>query len=334
MFKVAIMGCGPGGAYLYRLLSLKRPDIQVDVFDIQNHRTACRIKPCGWAVNYSPFAKLCRDVDIDPSQVIIGVYDSTLLNDKIKARADIAIINKPALLRRLMSGEPRTGGNLTTYDRIIDATGRREYLPSVDANRAVAYQVRCEVNGIHRPTAWMFRDSVAWAFPLRKGEAHIGAASIIAENAAKILSNIQTHLNIRRVICSCSGSLACSGPLKPFTSANVWGLGESIGLVDPFTGAGIIQAMDSARLIYEHWDDSEGYEQSILDKYGYMGKAADVVEKIRVGQNLNLRDMRIVVKCIMRQTGVKLTLWNQIKMYIIRKQEEYQGHYVGHEVKE
>ncbi len=52
------------------------------------------------------------------------------------------------------------------------------------------------------------------------------------------------------------------------------GIGESIGLVDPLTGAGIIPAMFSARALIDYWYDLKGYEEYIKHSYGYLSRGA------------------------------------------------------------
>jgi flavin-dependent dehydrogenase len=32
--KIAIMGCGPGGSYLYCLLRQREPDVEIDLYDL------------------------------------------------------------------------------------------------------------------------------------------------------------------------------------------------------------------------------------------------------------------------------------------------------------
>ena len=99
---VAIMGCGPGGAYLYALFLHKKPELEVITFDITYH-TACGIKGCVWGASWPQFAKLSREVNIDPEKYVLGRYDHVLIN-QMKLRADVVIIDRPLLIRDLFGG--------------------------------------------------------------------------------------------------------------------------------------------------------------------------------------------------------------------------------------
>ncbi|GAJ22115.1 unnamed protein product, partial [marine sediment metagenome] len=57
-------------------------------------------------------------------------------------------------------------------------------------------------------------------------------------------------------------------------SNKIIGIGESIGLVDPLSGVGIIPAMFSARALVDYWYDLKGYEEYIKHTYGYLSRGA------------------------------------------------------------
>ena len=62
-------------------------------------------------------------------------------------------------------------------------------------------------------------------------------------------------------------------------------------MVDPISGAGIVPAMVSAKLLVEHWDDPKGYEAAIMKKYGWFRKAAKLVEEWQDKSALNTRKL-------------------------------------------
>jgi len=137
------MGCGVGGSYLYSLLTRKKPEVEVSIFDIPHH-TRCGIKGCAWGVSSSQFVDLCREAHINPHKYILGVYDHVLLDqsnlrvtyryasaDKVKLKAKVAMIDKPLFIEDMLDeAHPLnpSEANLTTFDRIIDATGFKRML--------------------------------------------------------------------------------------------------------------------------------------------------------------------------------------------------------------
>ena len=92
-------------------------------------------------------------------------------------------------------------------------------------------------------------------------------------------------------ICSCRGYVRGTGPVLPLVQGNVWAVGEAGGIVEPLSGAGMVPAMVSAKLLVEHWDDPKGYEAAILREYGWFNKTAEIVHTWRKGGILPLWDL-------------------------------------------
>ena len=274
--KVAIMGCGPGGAYLYALLRRKMPGVEISLFD-KGHHTVCGIKPCAWAVSRSPFMSLCKEIDIIPP--ILGQYDHVNIGG-MRVKADVATIDKPAFIRKLVEGANISdGAPVHTFERIIDATGKRTYL-SAGAERRVKTAQRKIKARLDAPLMNLRRDGWAWAIPL--GEyTHIGAGSVRTDPRTRI---DDLGLEGCEVLCQCQGDVSCGGFIEPFVQGNVWGLGESIGLVDPMTGEGIVPAMLSAKLMLDNWDNPLAYEESVKKTFSVMQKEAHFVKRLISGK--------------------------------------------------
>jgi flavin-dependent dehydrogenase len=94
-----------------------------------------------------------------------------------------------------------------------------------------------------------------------------------------------------QTICGCQGFIRGTGPILPLVRGNVWTVGEAGGLVDPLSGAGIIPAMVSARLLVDHWDDPKGYEAAIMRKYGWFRVTAELVQEWQDKGALNIRKL-------------------------------------------
>jgi hypothetical protein len=274
-------------------LRLRRPEVEIDLFDIA-HTTSCGIKPCGWAVSFPQFIDLCREIDIFPDTFIMKRYDRVII-EGMELKADIAVIDKPLLIKRMLDDERPAipESQLGQYDRIIDATGQRVYLPSYSARTVAAIEVRAKVSSPMLPTAFLSdKGGHSWLIPLNNGEAHLGSISPRGiDESQREMGKLQAEINAGSTLCVCQGQIWASGPIRPFKRGNVWGLGESIGLVEPLTGIGITPAMDSARLMIESWDDPVRYEREILSRYSYMVRLARIVRGLAGGQKANILDV-------------------------------------------
>lgn len=294
--KVAIMGCGSGGSYLYRLLRQKKPNLEVLLFDMQ-HATACGIKGCGWGVSWPRFASLCREIAVNPEEYVLRRYDHVLI-DHLRLRADVAIVDKPLFIKSMLAGvrplDP-SEASLDTCERIIDATGvDRAYLsPHAGSVAADAVQIRITTESPPCPMVFTHSDGgYTWSFPLGGGEVHLGAISPQGIGvAAEFVNTAKNAIRIDRVLCSCTGRIWRGGPVLPFTEGKTWGLGEAIGLVDPISGAGIVPAMTSARIMVSNWENAKDYERQVWHEYSYMVSEAKIVSRLAVRKSPAYRDM-------------------------------------------
>lgn len=282
--RVAIIGAGPAGAYLYRLLRLRKPHFNVQLFDLGNS-TQCREKPCGWATSHPElFSQLCQEAGIEVP--FLASYDHTVVvirNRETKFGSNIAVLDKPAFLESLTSKEVKgERPPLEEFDRIVDATGySRAYLKLSPAYTVFTVQKRCHVE-FDAPFYYFLGRGWIWLIPLGK-EAHVGAGSARGfEDAEDMLKKI--GLESLAAVCGCSAPIHCGGFRKPFVSGKTWGLGEAIGLVDPVTGEGIVPAMLSAKLMLENWGDPEGYERAIEKTFWMVPKEAKTAKRLYQGK--------------------------------------------------
>lgn len=294
--RIAIMGCGSGGSYLLRLLQQRRPQSQVTLFD-RPSANACGLKGCAWGLSQPLFSQLCREAGLSAEKYLLGRYNYAQVNGR-RLKANLAVVDKPALIRDLVEGIPLNDPDTMDpgrFDRIIDATGyERAYLPPVEMSPVVyAAQVRLKAKTPQVPTAVLNpRGGYSWLFPAGSGELHVGSLSPLSYDTARdALRCITQDIAQDRAVCSCRGQIRCHGPAYPFVQGKIWGIGEAIGLVDPVTAAGIIPAMTSAKLLVENWDSDEGYLKAVLKKYGYMMKEAASLNHLMAGNLLSSSDI-------------------------------------------
>jgi flavin-dependent dehydrogenase len=295
---VAIMGCGPGGAYLYALLRDKKPELEAVVFD-KTPRTVCGKKGCAWGAGWHQFARFSKEINVNPEKYVLGRYDRVLVN-RIEFKADVVIINKPLFINDLLGGKSPLNPSdvdLSLFERIVDASGvSRAYLSSRQ-DLALVNAIQMRISNVSVACPRIFADKTggyAWLFPLGKEEVHLGSLSPLGNHVATRAANrFRETLAAGKVLCSCSETICRSGPIRPFTEGKVWGLGEAIGLVDPLAGAGIVPAMHSAKLMSENWDNAQDYEKQIWRYYSYMAHEAKTIAKIVAGERLFFRDLSL-----------------------------------------
>lgn len=317
MTKIAIAGAGMAGAYLFRLLY--QEGIQSDVYDVVPP-TRCGLSPCAWGTSRG-FVEFVAEAGLAADDYILQRTDHVLL-DGVKIKADLMTFDKPSLIKNLLAGARIKHSNLNpmAYDRVIDATGvARAYLPAI-ADDIVLQCVQYRLKSMHplENQINLGRIGYAWCFPLSAGRYHIGCGSLTADPRARIdeLGLRQNPAGGRQqVICDCSGKIRLAGPQAsvPFVAGNIWGVGESIGCVAPLAGDGIVPGMKSVQLLMKHWEDPDGYTQAVLKEFHWMHGERRVLEKLRKGQPLGIRDA-LVLKRNSKRMAMQIKLGEAAKI--------------------
>jgi flavin-dependent dehydrogenase len=273
--KTAIIGAGVSGSYLYRVLREQRPDILADIYTVPVN-TKCQARPCGWIVSYPEFKRLGKNLEIDFEQFISGRFKQGEIDGKV-IPADNVVINKPVLIQKLLEGSDPIfkPPDMSKYDRIIDATGKRVYLPPRPADKYVTiHQMRLLDESCTYPSINIRWDKdhkdMLYIIPVGDGTVHIGYGSLIAPE--KWLEELHKYIKDKKVICSCTSALWFGGPTFPLVQGKFIALGESAGLVETCSGMGITPAMDSAAALVACWDKPAGYERYIKKKYSFMSR--------------------------------------------------------------
>jgi flavin-dependent dehydrogenase len=311
--KIAILGAGMTGAYLYRLLSTK--GLEIDLFD-RKPATRCGISPCAWGTSRG-FRELVQAAGLDPARYILGRFDYVMM-DGLRIKADLLTFDKPALIRDLLQGaEIRHGRpDPLSYDRAIDASGVSRYLlpPIADDLVLSCIQYRIESGTPLANRIKLGGIGYAWCFPLSGREYHIGCGSLL-NDPRRILQDLgwtDSDPSAKR-LCACGGLIRLSGPhySGPFfqrvETGEIWGVGEAIGCVAPLAGDGIVPGMKSVQILLAHWDDPSGYEQAVLQEFGWMKKERLVLDRLRKSQTLGLREA-LVLKRNSKRMGMKVGL--------------------------
>jgi len=312
--RIAILGAGLTGAYLYRRLAGQGR--RVEVFG-KDPGTRCGISPCAWGTSCG-FAELVKEAGLDASAYTLSYSDYVCI-DEIRLKADLITIDKQKLIQDLLQGAriSREQPDVRFYDRVIDATGvSRALLPQTGDDLILScIQFRVSTDETLDNRAELGGIGYAWCFPLSGGEYHIGCGSFVSDplERLKALGWIGGNGSRRKIICGCKGDIRLASPhaCLPFVVGEkehqVWGVGEAIGCVAPLAGDGIVPGLKSARMLLERWDDPDGYTAAVLKEFGWMKKERAVVDKLRRGEKLGL-DSAWVVKRNSKRMGIEVGL--------------------------
>ena len=312
--KVAIAGAGISGAYLYRMLHDR--GCTVHLYE-QPQKNVCGLTSCAWGSSLE-IVTFLDEAGLNAEDYILRRFDH-LLMDEVRLRADLLTIDKPRLIRDLLQDAELRYSSLPLkdYDRVIDATGAtRALLPQpaddlvldccqfmVQSDKPLPSRVR--LGGI----------GYAWSLPLGNRNYHIGCGSLLMDPRRHLDELGWLVEGNQRIICNCKGKIRLTAPhlSQPFVAAiqntEVWGIGEAIGCVAPLAGEGIVPGLRSVQLLLESWDDPEQYRQAVLDEFLWMAEERAIIEQLRLGGSIGLRQARTVHRNS-RRLGLQIGLRN------------------------
>ena len=315
--KVAIAGGGMSGAYLFRRLKDQRVD--VDLYDVKKSN-ACGSRPCAWGFAPSNETRRLISEAADPAQYEMH-HSYQITVDGVKIKADMLILDKPALIKGLIGSETVREGaiDLNAYDRVIDATGVvRAYLPPIKGD-LIADTVQYRVHSVEPLGLWFNTSSIGyeWCFPLGNDEYHMGFGNLRSEvKDYRPLADKEGSVP-PKFRCKCHSSVRLTTPFhsQPFTcNGKVVGIGESIGAVAPIVADGNLYAMQTAEILLENWDDLEGYSEKVLSRYGWMTKERSALEKIMAGRMPSLSEA-FTMKRHSNMVGVEMKTLHVLKLF-------------------
>jgi flavin-dependent dehydrogenase len=337
--KIAIVGAGIAGGYLAKLLEQK--GIVPDVYDPREHGTSCGCRSCGWGapVGIKPYL---AEVDLDLDEYLID-YMFSMNFDGLVAKTPLCTVNKPRFVRDLSTGIRLNKRKLDpdeadAYDILVDATGiSRALLPPCRSELTlptVQHRVAVESIGGDRLEAGVYGNRIPglgylWIFPLGNDQYHIGIGGIGLLNLDSLMDRFFRESSDRfsfRTLCRCTGEVRVASPYystplylsrdrKGKPPQLVIGVGESIGIVSPFTGEGIVYSLECARILAESWPDPEEYTRTVLARFAWMKKERETLDfLLEQGNNggPRLRDRWRFYRNA-RRSGIELPLLEAFK---------------------
>jgi flavin-dependent dehydrogenase len=307
--KIAIVGAGISGAYLARLLGLE--GIYPDVYDPGNQDTLCGCRSCGWGAPIG-IEQYLADVNLDLNEYLVEPMFSMNF-DGLKAKTPLCTINKPRLLRDLITGirlkrQKIEHEEANTYDILVDATGiTRALLPPCRSDLTLPtlqHRVAVESQGGERLEPGVYGNRIPglgylWIFPVGNDQYHIGIGGIGLVHHESLMNQFyreSSDLFSFRPLCRCTGVVRVASPYysTPFSLTNtrkektqvVTGVGESIGTVSPFTGEGIVYSLECARILADSWPNQEEYAHKVLARFVWMKKERETLDYLlKQGRN-------------------------------------------------
>lgn len=260
--RVAVVGAGPSGAFLARLLS--DAGYRVTVFEALPRLA---VKPCGWGVPYT----IDSVVRIPEECVISEVHgyrvhvDEKLLLERAGVKYGY-IVHKEELLKHFLEGvEVASKGvreleKLEGFDLVVDARGVASY----PGRRAYALQAVVEGVAIsesievHLLTGFT---GYAWVFPLGGSRAKAGVGGLVGFETLRAylrwLLKLHGNPTVKRLE---GGSIAAEGIIWREGAARV---GEALGAVQPLSGEGIRPGMLSSLAFFRSLQNGRSFPEEL-----------------------------------------------------------------------
>ncbi len=295
---INVAGLGVAGSYLLRRLNQegfdslgfdpKRPDYYI---------------PCGYATNLDRIKTFASRAGLDLEEYSTVRSNSVTFSGNEFGPVEfsgrgIGTFDKNRFERDLIAGVPTRmaafrkaeDGSVT-----IDATGvSRQILGKVENDHLMYAREIISGKADHRDFYFHFFEKGTgyyWEFPIAGGY-HIGAGALTLDMVDEALRSVQPGFTVGRKI-------RMRPLLENMSRGNVIGVGESIGLVSPITGEGIMPALESAEIliqIMKKQDDLDmikmDYRKQIMKAYGYYEQLYDLVSAIQNGRTLGFSALR------------------------------------------
>ena len=295
---INVAGLGVAGSYLLRRLNQEG----FDSLGYDPKRPGYYI-PCGYATNLDRIKTFASRAGLDIEEYSTVRSSSVTFSGNEFGPVEFAGIglgtfDKNRFERDLVAGLPT---RMTAFRQAenesltIDATGvSRQILGKAEDDHLMYAREIISKKADHKDFYFQFfkkGTGYYWEFPIAGGY-HIGAGSLTLDMVDEALRYVQPGFTVGRRI-----------RMKPLfenmVRDKVIGVGESIGLVSPITGEGILPALESAEIlvqIMKRQDDPDmikmAYRKQIMKAYGYYEHLYDLVSAIQNGRTLGLSALR------------------------------------------
>ena len=310
--RIAIVGGGVSGSYLASLLAEKH---DVVIYERQSYEKFYTV--CAWGTSLHELRKLSSKIGLDfddyvlftGKRMVVQLRDGEL---EIPLKGLCTFDKRRFVMdmhkgKEIIYGEAVKEAPTNRYDLVVDATGfSRALLPRVNRDYFIPtleYKVKYRnpplddfmVKPLPGLTGYL------WYFPLENGYAHVGAGDYYKRHAEYLNDFMRKHGG--EVVMKIGRPVRIAPPhlCQPIMLDNLVGVGESIGVVYPALGEGIIPGMQNAQLLASCIENGklQEYPSKVLKKFDVYDKVFQFIrKKIRSEFNL-LRDFRLVLSAFL-----------------------------------
>ncbi|MEZ0290715.1 MAG: NAD(P)/FAD-dependent oxidoreductase [Sulfolobales archaeon] len=287
LLKIAIIGAGPSGLTLARLLS----DLGYNVVVYESMRDLA-VKPCGWGV---PDTRDIRSLPVSKEiyESVIWDYegyrvyiDGKLLFENKEKRVLGYIIDKRVFLKKLSEGlEVRfntpvhsvrdkkiivRNSEEITADIIVNASGFYGQKKNLEKILAIQYHLEGQIEEPEIPELYFNSQLVgyAWVFPESRRRVRVGIGGYGSrETLESVLVEVilsRKDLREARVVKREGALVTVSGiDWSLAEDREVYHIGESIGSVMPATGEGIRPSIYTSIALYNSLKTGDSYKEEL-----------------------------------------------------------------------
>jgi flavin-dependent dehydrogenase len=252
----------------------------VDVFELASQPTVV----CACGIPFDFLHDLAKSVGLSADDYVFWRSRSLTFNLDGKTRiiqsSNLCTFDKLRFMTDLVKASDATfkwrtrfqPEDATGYDLVVDATGTRQVLGKLPADRHyMAYQVKAKFK---EPPDFYFQlmktPAYMWLFPLTEKTAYVGYAS---ENPSGARQAVETCLNQHQATALQKQAkvLRLNPPYQsqPNTKGNIIGTGNSIGAITSF-GEGNDPSAQTARLLAENIHDPQEYQKQTLRQLNWI----------------------------------------------------------------
>ncbi len=303
--RIAIIGAGPAGLSLARLLVDNGFDKDVVVYEAQKDLA---IKPCGWGIPDISLDKEVSDIMKIALNHVIWEYsgyrvyiDGELLFENRSKRVLGSIIDKRGFLKSLSEGIDLRlgtvakylsggriivkGSDIVSYDVVVNAGGFSSQKISIEKIPAIQYHIEGSFSEPEIPELYFNSQLVgyAWFFPESGRRARIGIGGYASINDLENLlrSIILSKDEFRKAsIMRREGAMVTVGGIidELIYDKDPYHIGEALGAVMPATGEGIRPSIYTALALYRSIRYGDDFSDELKNSHLY--KAIKLQRKI------------------------------------------------------
>ncbi|MDJ0269629.1 MAG: NAD(P)/FAD-dependent oxidoreductase [Aigarchaeota archaeon] len=310
--RIGIVGGGVSGSYLASLLDEKH---NVIIYERQEFEKFYAV--CAWGTSLHELRRLSSKIGLDFDEYVLFTGKRMIVqlpNRELEIPLKgLCTFDKRRFVMDMHKGKEIVYGRAIDkapsdrYNIVIDATGfNRALLPKIKKDYFIPtleYRVRFNSppfdDFMVRPLKGLC--GYLWFFPLENGYAHVGAGDYYKRHVDVLREFMREHGG--EIVKKIGRPVRIAPPhlCQPIMEGNVIGVGESIGVVYPALGEGIIPGMQCAELLARHIERGtlQQYPSEVIKKFDVYEKVFEFIRKKIKGEFSWLKDFNLVLSAFL-----------------------------------